>query len=219
MRMTSTRFVAGWPSAGRRRRRAGPLKPTLQGPLAGATVVALFLEYNANQTATPSWVLLSHVYHLLEGRVVGWHLLGCTAIIVRHDPLLTAIGKAAHQMTHRARRQLQRFGEGGHRLSLLPTGQNCLPNRDRNRSRHEIILRDVGQDQSTAPMIIRTAVAAKPNVGINGKRLCRVTEYLTRGLASNPHIWWSLRTVLMVAELIRSKKIEIHQTAPAAAPL
>jgi hypothetical protein len=59
-----------------------------------------------------------------------------------------------------------------------------LPNRDRNRSRHEIILRDVGQDQSTAPMIIRTAVAAKPNVGINGKRLCRVTVLRTLGVRS-----------------------------------
>ena len=127
-------------------------------------------------------MLRAHFCRLLKGCVVGRHLLGCTAIIVWHDPVFASIGKAAHQMTHRPRRQLQRFGEGGHRLSLLPTGQNCLPNRDRNRSRHEIILRDAGQDQSTAPMIIRTAVAAKPNVGINGKRLCRVTVLRTPGI-------------------------------------
>jgi hypothetical protein len=103
VRVAGSLFIAGWASAGRRGRSAGPPKPTLQGSLAGAGTVALFLQQNTNQTATPGWVMLSHLYRLLKGCVVGWHLLGCTAIIVRNEPLLTSIGKPAHQMTHRPR--------------------------------------------------------------------------------------------------------------------
>src|ERR1035438_8715762 len=75
------------------------------------------------------------------------------------------------------------FREGGNRLTLTPTGQDHLPDGDRNGSRHEIILREPCQDQSRSPMLVRTAVPAKPNVGINGKSVCRVTEYLIPGLS------------------------------------
>jgi hypothetical protein len=48
-------------------------------------------------------------------------------------------------MTHGTHRKPKFLGKAGDRLALAPSLQDYLPDRDRNRSWHEIILRDFNQ--------------------------------------------------------------------------
>jgi hypothetical protein len=120
-------------------------------------------------------MLLPHVDGLLERVTVDRDLLGAATGIVGSERLFAALREAAHQVTHGAFGQLEFFGEFGHRVTFLPAVQNGLPDGNGNRGGHEFFLHEACQVQSRASMLIRTAVAAKPNVAINGKTVCRVT--------------------------------------------
>jgi hypothetical protein len=88
-------------------------------------------------------VLLAHLDRLLEPITVRGHLLGVAPIIIGLKPVLTALSKTVHEMTHRAYRNLEFVSKVGHGLAFLPMFQDCLPDGDRNRRRHEIILHEL----------------------------------------------------------------------------
>jgi len=182
VRTAGTLLLAGGTPAWRRWGEFAVLKPTLQRSHTWAGLVR-FVKHYLNQAAAPPGMLLPHRDGFLEGDALNRELLGAATVIVGSEGRLTALREAAHQVTHGALGQLEFFSELGHRVAFLPTVQNDLPDGNGNRGGHEIILRDFGQVQSHASMLFRTAVAAKPSVAINGKTVCRVTEYLTPGLA------------------------------------
>ena len=184
VRTAGALLLAGGASAWRRWRELVVLKPTLQRSHTGAGLVR-FVKHHVNQATAPPGMLLPHLDGLLEGHALNRELLGAATGIVGSEGLLAALREAAHQMTHRALGQLEFLSELGHRVAFLPAMQNSLPDGNGNRGGHEIILHDVCQVQSHASMLFCTAVAAKPYVAINGKTVCRVTEYLTPGLAAH----------------------------------
>ena len=129
-------------------------------------------------------MLLPHLDRFLVGVAFDGKLLGAAPGIVGIERLRAALSEALHQVAHGAFGQLEVFSEFGHRVAFLPALQNRVSDGNGNGSGHEVILHETGQVQNHAPMIFRTAAAAKPNVAINGKSVCRVTEYLTPGLIS-----------------------------------
>ena len=132
--------VTGWASAWRLPATVWSLKPTLQGSWRGTGVVAFLLQHNANQAAAPHGVLLAHLGRLLELIAVRGHLLGLAAIVIGLKPVLPALSKTVHEVPHRAYRNLEFLGKAGHGFPFLPTLQDSLPDGERNRRRHEIIL-------------------------------------------------------------------------------
>ena len=180
VRTAGALLLAGGAAAWRRWGEFAVLKPTLQRSHTGAGLVC-FVKHHVNQAAAPPGMLLPHLDGLLEGDALHRELLGAATSIVGSERLLAALREAADQVTHGALGQLEFFSELGHRVAFLPAVQNGLPDGNGNRGGHEVILHDVCQVQSHASMLLRTAVAAKPNVAINGKTVCRVTGPACRG--------------------------------------
>ena len=180
VRTAGALLLAGGASAGRRRGEFAVLKPTLQRSHTGAWLIR-FVKHHVNQAAAPAGMLLPHLDGLLEGDALDRKLLGAATGIVGSEGLFAALREAAHQVTHGALGQLEFCSKLGHRVAILPAVQNGLPNGNGNRGRHEVILHEVCQVQCHSSMLFRTAVAAKPYVAINGKTVCRVTEYLNPG--------------------------------------
>jgi hypothetical protein len=100
----STLIVAGRTPARRSRRQSRAPKPALQGSFAGAGIVPLLLQQNANQAAAPGCMLFAHVDGLVKRGAIRRGLLGRTAFVVRRESLLPALTKPAHQMINRAHR-------------------------------------------------------------------------------------------------------------------
>jgi hypothetical protein len=84
----------------------------------------LLLQKNANQAAAPPGVLLAHFDRFLELVTRGVHLVGCTASVIGLKPVLSTFRKAAHQVTHGARRKFEFFGKAGDRFAILPPSQD-----------------------------------------------------------------------------------------------
>src|SRR5579859_2594764 len=134
--MTGPPSVAGRSATGRCGRQQRTPKPTLQGSFAGAGIVSLFLQEDANQPTAPSGVLLPHLDGLLKGVAVRGQLVGGTVSIIGFDPALPTPGKTTYQVLHRAYGEFEFLGKNGHRFALSPTFKDHLPNRQWNRSRH-----------------------------------------------------------------------------------
>jgi hypothetical protein len=112
------------------------LEPALQRSFTGTGIVALFLQKNANQSATPRGVPLSHLDGFVELVTVRGQCFGGTATIIGFKSTLPTHSKTMHQIPHRPHRKLELFSEAGYGLAFLPTLQDHLPNRNWNSSWH-----------------------------------------------------------------------------------
>jgi hypothetical protein len=72
------------------------LKPALQRAFTGATIEALFLQKNANQSTTPRGVLLTHLEGFLERVTFRGHRFGGAADIIGFQSVLTTLRKTTY---------------------------------------------------------------------------------------------------------------------------